>query len=81
MDFLKFTKQFGKPVCVGLYAFNAFLMGKKKYAPMAILAGVHTAEYFLKAKKIAENKGIDKLSAFANCLAFGFCWWLPIEKE
>lgn len=80
MDFLEITKKYGKPICTALYAGNAYLMAKKKYAPMAILVATHTAEYFIKGRKIAEENGIDQLTALANCLAFGFCWWLPLEK-
>ena len=81
MDFYGFTKAYGKPVCAALFAGNACLMAKKKYAPMAILLASHTAEYFIKGRKIAEEKGMDQMTAFANCLAFGFTWWLPLSKE
>lgn len=47
---------------------------------MAILLAAHTAEYFTRGRKIAEEKGISQVSAFANCLAFGFTWWLPVSK-
>lgn len=81
MDFMEFNRKYGKPVCVALYAGNAYLASKKKYAPMAVLLAAHTAEYFIKARKIAEDRGVSQAEAFANCLAFGFTWWLPLEKE
>ena len=76
-----FTQKFGKPICVLLYAFLAFLAGKKHPKPLLILLATHTTEYFLKARKIAKEHAIDQRSAFFNCLCFGFTWWLPIEKS
>ena len=35
--FLKITKQFGKPICVALYAWFAALAAKKKPLPLLIL--------------------------------------------
>ena len=54
--FLKTTKQFGKPICVGLYAvFAAFAM-KKKPLPLLILLGLHTGEYALIGRKVAAEQ-------------------------
>jgi len=80
MDFLTITKKFGKPACVGLYAWFAYLAAKKKPLPLLILLGLHSFEYFDKGQKIAEEHNIDKTEAIAQCLAFGFCWWLPLSK-
>ena len=76
-----FTKKYGKPICVLLYAALTFLAGKKHPKPLLILLATHTAEYFLKARKIAREHAIDQLSAFFNCLCFGFTWWLPIRES
>ena len=78
--FLKLTKQFGKPVCVALYAIFAVLAGKKKPIPLLTLLGLHTMEYFLEGRKLAEDKGIPKVEALVQCLCFGFTWWLPLKK-
>ena len=80
-DFLDFTKKYGKASCVLLYAWFARLAVKKKPFPLLILLGLHTYEYFSKGKAIAEANGIEKYSGLANCLAFGFTWWLPIQKN
>ena len=64
-----------------LYAVLAYLAGKKRPVPLLVLLATHTAEYFLKARKIAREHAIDQLSAFFNCLCFGFTWWLPIQKD
>ena len=78
--FLKLTKAFGKPVCVVLYAIFGILAGKKKPLPLLILLGLHTAEYFTVGRTVAREKGIAPLEALAQCLSFGFTWWLPLKK-
>ena len=78
--FLKITKQFGKPVCVLLYGVFALLAGKKKPLPLLILLGLHSGEYVLEGRKLADEKGICRAEAFFQCLAFGFTWWLPLKK-
>ena len=77
---LNLTKQFGKPVCVGLYATFSFLAAKKKPLPLVTLAAMHAAEYHLIGKKVAAKHGIGQAEALAQCLSFGFTWWLPIQK-
>ena len=77
--FLKLTKAFGKPVCVALYAVFTGLCAKKKPLPLLALFGMHAAEYFLIGRKIAEAKGLTKAEGLAQCLAFGFTWWLPLK--
>lgn len=79
--FLKATKQFGKPVCVGLYAVFAALAMKKKPLPLLILLGLHACEYALIGRKVAEEKGLSRVEGLAQCLSFGFTWWLPLKKE
>ena len=79
--FLKLTRQFGKPVCVALYALFALLAGKKKPLPLLTLLGLHTGEYFLIGRKVAAEKGLGKAEGLAQCLAFGFTWWLPLKKD
>ena len=78
---LEFTKKFGKPIGVLLYAVLAFLAGKKHPVPLIVLAATHLGEYFLKARAIAKEHAINRLSALANCLCFGFAWWLPIRES
>ena len=79
--FLKFTKQFGKPVCVGLYAWFAALAAKKKPLPLLILLLLHTVEYFHVGRKVAAENDLSVLEGLAKCLAFGFTWWLPLKKS
>ena len=79
--FYKLTKALGKPICVALYGVFAFLAAKKKPLPLLILLGLHGMEYFTKGRAIAVEKGIGKAEALAQCLAFGFTWWLPLKKE
>ena len=79
--FLKLTKQFGKPVCVLLYALFGLLAGRKKPLPLLILLGLHSGEYFLIGRKTAREAGLGKWEGLAQCLAFGFTWWLPIRKS
>lgn len=75
----KLTKAFGKPVCVALYGVFAALAVKKKPWPLAILFGLHAAEYLLVGRKVAAEDGISQTEAAANCLAFGFTWWMPVK--
>ncbi len=79
--FLKLTKRFGKPICVLLYGVFGLLAGRKKPLPLLILLGLHAGEYFLEGRKVAEEAGLDRLTGLAQCLAFGFTWWLPLKKE
>lgn len=79
--FLKFTEKFGKPVCVVLYAVFAALAAKGIWIPLAALAVMHLSEFFIAAVKVARENEIDLFTAFVNCLAFGFTWWLPIKKN
>jgi len=74
------TKKFGKPVCVALYAFGAYLLAEKKPVFLAALMGSHLSEYFIVARKLGAEKGICPVETLVNCLAFGFTWWLPIKK-
>ena len=71
----------GKPVCVGLYTAFAVLAAKKKPAALLTLLAMHASEYFLIGKKVAAEHGISTPEALAQCLSFGFTWWLPIQKE
>ena len=40
-----------------------------------------TAEYFKDGRKIAAARGLGLAEGFAQCLAFGFTWWLPLQEE
>ena len=75
----QFTKQFGKPICVILYAALSALATKKRPLPLLVLIAMHTVEYFVDARKLAMARGISQRVALANCLAFGFTWWKPIK--
>ena len=79
--FLKLTKQLGKPICVLLYSLFGALAAKKKPLPLIVLLALHTYEYFHIGQKTAKEHSISVLAGLANCLAFGFTWWLPITKE
>lgn len=79
---MKYVKIIGRPLCALLYAFGVVNAVKnKKPLPLVLLFLTHFAEYFLFAKKVAEEKEISKSKAFINCLAFGFTWWLPTKNE
>lgn len=79
--FLKFTKQFGKPICVALYAWFAALAAKKKPLPLLSLLLLHTVEYFHVGRRVAAENGLSVPEGLAQCLAFGFTWWLPLKKS
>ena len=79
--FLKLTRQYGKPICVGLYAVFAAMAMKKKPLPFLILLGLHAGEYALVGRRIAEEKGLSRNEGLAQCLSFGFTWWLPLKKD
>ena len=81
MDFVKLSDAFGRPVCVVLYSWFSYLAAKRKPLPLLILLGLHTFEYFYIGKDVAEENGLSKAAGIANCLAFGFTWWLPIKKK
>ena len=78
--FMKLTKAFGKPVCVLLYAVFAALAARKKPVPLLVLLSLHAFEYAGKGRKIAAEHGVGGAEALAKCLAFGFTWWLPLQK-
>lgn len=79
-DFLiEATERYGKAVCVVLWARFAFLLAKRRPLPFLILLAMHAAEYYLKGREVAEENGIGDEEAVANCLAFGFTWWLPLD--
>ena len=78
--FLKLTKQFGKPICVVLYAVFAALAAKKRPLPLLILFLMHAMEYVLIGRKVAAEKELPVPEGLAKCLAFGFTWWLPLKK-
>ncbi len=78
---IKLTAKFGKPLCVILYAAFAALAARGIWIPLALLVVMHLTEFFAVAIKVAKQNKIDMLTAFANCLCFGFTWWLPIKKN
>ncbi len=78
--FLKLTKAFGKPVCVALYAVFTGLCAKKKPLPLLVLLLMHATEYVLIGRRTAAEHGLSAAEGAAQCLAFGFTWWLPLRK-
>ena len=78
--FLELTKKLGKPVCVALYAAFAALAAKKKPVPLIVLFLMHATEYAVIGRKVAEENGLSVPEGLAQCLAFGFTWWLPLRK-
>ena len=79
--FLKLTRQFGKAICVALYAAFAALAARKKPLPLLILFAMHLAETLTIGRKVAREKGVGAVEWIVNCLAFGFTWWLPLRGE
>lgn len=80
-SFMTMTRQYGKPICVALYAVTSAMAARKRFSPLLSLLGMHAAEYWLIGKGVAEAKGLTKGEGLAQCLAFGFTWWLPIKGE
>ena len=78
--FLEITKKFGKPVCVALYAAFAALAAKKKPVPLIVLFLMHASEYAVIGRRVAEENGLSVPEGLAQCLTFGFTWWLPLRK-
>ena len=78
--FLKSTKLVGKPVCVALYAAFAALAAKRKPLPLILLFALHLFETLTVGKKVAKEHGVGALEWIANCLCFGFTWWLPLRE-
>ena len=62
-QFKTLTRQYGKPICVALYAVTSALAVHKRPNAFLSLLGMHTAEYFLIGKKVAEAKGPDQEGA------------------
>ena len=79
--FLKLTKRFGKVICVVLYAVFVALAARKKPVPLIVLFAMHLAETLTIGRKVAKEKGVGAVEWIANCLAFGFTWWLPLRSE
>ena len=44
------------------------------------LIALHTAEYFHIGRRIAAEHGLRPAEGLLNCLAYGFTWWLPLER-
>jgi len=68
--------------CLVLYAAGIVLWILRKNPALFVgLLVVHSAEYFIVARKIGMKAGISKGKAFLLCLLFGFTWWLPLKKK
>jgi len=78
-QFLAYTKDYGQFSCVLLYSAFSVLAAKKKPIPLIVLFVMHLGEYFLVGKKVAKENYVYQPVAVANCLAFGFTWWLPLK--
>ena len=79
--FLNLTRQFGKPVCVGLYTWFAALAARKKPLPLLILFLMHATDYIFIGRRVAAENGLSVPEGLAQCLSFGFTWWLPLKKS
>lgn len=78
--FLKFTKVFGKPICVVLYAVFTALAVKITVIPLAALLLMHFTEYLIIGRKVAKENNMTIIDGFLECMCFGFTWWLPVKK-
>jgi hypothetical protein len=78
--FYELTKAYGKQICGALYAAFAGLALRKKPLPLLTLLALHTAEYFHIGRRIAAEHGLRPAEGLLNCLAYGFTWWLPLER-
>ena len=78
--FLDFTRSYGKPICVALYALFSAKAMRKKPLPLLLLALTHFAEYRLVGQKVAREHGLSETEGLVQCLCFGFTWWLPLKK-
>ena len=67
--------------CLGLYGVFGIMALRKKPLPLVALMGTHLAEYFLKARLLADENAIDRPKAFVMCLLYGITWWKPIEGK
>ena len=74
------TVSFGKPVCVALYAVFAALAATRKPLPLILLFALHLFETLTVGRKVAGEHSVGALEWIANCLCFGFTWWLPIRE-
>ena len=79
--FLSLTRKLGKPVCVALYAAFSYLAAKRKPLPLLVLFLMHVSEYVIIGRKIAEEQGLSRAEGLAQCLSFGFTWWLPLREQ
>ena len=48
--------------------------------PLLILFAMHLTEYLIIGRKVAAEKGLSVPTGLAQCLSFGFTWWLPLKK-
>lgn len=78
--FYQLSKQFGKPVCALLYAAFAKLAAKRKPGPLLTLLAMHLTEYFVIGRKVAAEHGLSRQEGLAQCLAYGYTWWLPLKR-
>lgn len=78
---MKAVRLIGKPLCIILYIAGIYFAVKKQFVPLIALFVMHLSEYFIIGAKTAKEFGISKGKGIANCLAFGFTWWLPVRKE
>lgn len=78
--FYELTKAYGKQICAGLYGVFAWLAARRRPLPLLILLALHTYEYFHIGRRIAAEHGLRAVEGLVNCLAYGFTWWLPLER-
>ncbi len=78
--FYRLSKEYGKQVCVVLYSVFGWLAARKKPLPLVSLLLMHLSEYLFIGRKVAADHGLSAAEGFAQCLAFGYTWWLPLKK-
>ena len=81
LNMMKYVSLIGKPVCVLLYIGGIILAASKKVIPLAALFAAHLTEYLIIGRKTAKQFGVSAAKGLANCLAFGFTWWLPLRAR
>ena len=67
-------------VVVFEYAVYARLCGRSGRLALLTLLAMHLTEYFVIGRKVAAEHGLSRQEGLAQCLAFGYTWWLPLKR-
>ena len=57
-----------------------WFIGNQIPLPLLILFAMHLTEYLTIGRKVAAEKGLSVPTGLAQCLSFGFTWWLPLKQ-